>query len=181
MIRRSLLLTLALAVTACGGGKQVWFARPVMTPGVRIEPTQVVARGPLLYVETNVYNQSGVPVTVNRDAVALVLPNGAVLGRSQGTFSQHKGYVIPPGGMHAVHVDFRAEGFKWRDVPSASVDFGRGMFIDGSPIALPLMPVSPNAMPAAPVAPVAPVAPAPAAPPPANGIKIEGGVEMKTN
>jgi hypothetical protein len=184
MIRRSFLAAAYTAIVAtslgCGGGKQYWHAQPVLTPGVRIEPKKVMVWGKLLYVETDLFNYSSVPVIVHRDQVVLVLPNGAVIGRSQGTFTQHKGYVVPPGGMHAVHVDFKAEGFKWSDVQSAQVNFGPAVFVDGQPLMLPTMPVSPHAMAAAPVAPP-PAAPA-SAPPPSGGdgtIKVQGGVDVK--
>jgi len=178
MIRRSFLLAAVGLAMACGGGRQYWHAQPVTSPTIRILPKKVSVWGKLLYVETDLFNYSGVPITVYRDQITLVLPNGAVVGRSQGTFTQHKGYVVPPGGSHAVHVDFKAEGFKWSDVSIAQVNFAPGVMIDGQPVALPMMPVSPRALPPQPVSPPPAASPAPASSP-GNGIRIEGGVEVK--
>jgi hypothetical protein len=185
MIRRTFLAT-ALVVTAlgCGGGKQYWHAQSVIAPGaVRIVPTKVTVWGKLLYVDTQVINESSTPITVDRDQVALVLPNGMTLGRSQGTFTQHKGYVVMPGQSHPVNVDFKADGWKWADIGNASVSFGNAIAIDGKALALPLMPVSKYPMSQQPVmaapAPAPGPAPAPASEPGNGGIEIKGGVEIK--
>jgi hypothetical protein len=190
MIRRSFLastLGLGLVVTAlgCGGGKQYWHAQSVVAPGaVRILPTKVTVWGKLLYVDTQVVNDSGAPITVDRDQVTLVLPNGMTLARSEGTFTQHKGYVVMPGQSHPVNVDFKADGWKWSEIGNASVAFGNAVQVDGKPIALPLMPVSKYPLASQPVmaAPAPAPGPAPASDPASNGggIEIKGGVEIKT-
>lgn len=191
MIRRSFLARalgtgLVVAALGCGGGKQYWHSQSVVAPGaVRILPTKVTVWGKLLYIDTQVVNDSTVPITVDRDQVTLVLPNGMTLGRSQGTFTQHKGYVVMPGQSHPVNVDFKADGFKWADVGNASVNFGNAVQMDGKALALPLLPVSKFPLAQQPV--MAAPAPAPApgpAPAPENGgnggIEIKGGVEIKT-
>jgi hypothetical protein len=185
MIRRSFLATaVVVASLGCGGGKQYWHAQSVVAPGIRILPTKVTVWGKLLYVDTQVVNDSGAPITVDRDQVALVLPNGMTLGRSQGTFTQHKGYVVMPGQSHPVNVDFKADGFKWSEIGNASVSFGNAVQIDGKPVALPLMPVSQYPLAQQPVVAAPAPAPAPAAANGGNGgnggIEIKGGVEIKT-
>ncbi len=183
MVRRSFLAAaLVVASLGCGGSKQYWHAQPVTSAGIRILPQKVTLWGKLLYIDTVVFNDSSVPVMVDRDRVSLVLPDGGVVGRSQGTFTQHKGYIVPPGGRHPVNVDFRAEGFKWADVGNAQVDFSQAVTIDGAPVMLPRMPVSRYPLAQQPIT-APPPAAAPAPQPeggPGGGIHIKGSVEVET-
>lgn len=187
MKRRSFLAAaLVVASLGCGGGKQYWHAQPVNTAGIRILPQKVTVWGKLLYVDTEIWNDSAVPVMVDRDRVTLVLPNGSSVGRSQGTWTQHKGYVLPPGGRRAVNVDFKADGFKWSEVGNAQVEFSQAVLIEGNPVMLPRMPVSkyplaqqPVAPPPAATAPPASAPPAGPAPAPNDGSNGGGGIDIK--
>src|SRR4051812_32535533 len=91
-----------VALVGCGGARSYWAAQPIAVQGLVIQPFEVYARGRLLNVRANLTNQGSLPVIVDRDAVTLVLPNGRVISRSQGTFTQHSPYVVPPGATHPV-------------------------------------------------------------------------------
>ena len=125
---------------------QVWHSQPIATQYVRIEPTSVMASGERLFVETMLYNTSPETLLVDRDSVTLSLADGRTLARSSGTTSLHQPYVVPPNAAHKVYVDFRAEGFQWRDVSAAQVNFTGALTIRGQIVAVPPMYVSPNLM-----------------------------------
>jgi hypothetical protein len=135
-------LFFAVALAACGGPKEYMRAETVTTADVRILPIQVWTGGGKLWVRVTVVNSSPSTILVIRDAVRVHLPNGAVLGRATGSTSLHNPYSIPPGGAHAVYVEFEAQGFDWQDVGSAQVDFVNAIMKDGQPIAVPAMGVT---------------------------------------
>lgn len=123
-------------VLACGGGKSMWLAQGPTGP-VTIQPDSVWARGHKLWVRTNVINGTNQPIVVDRDQIIARLPNGAVLHRAQGTYTQHMPYMIPPGAGHAVYVEFAEEGFDWRDMPNAQIDFSTAITTNGQPLVIP--------------------------------------------
>ena len=87
------------------------YARPAQLAGqVNVDPYRVYVRGPRIYVETNVSNHGMQPILVSRDAWALRLASGEVLGRSSGVTSTHAPYTIQPGETRRVFVDFMKEG-----------------------------------------------------------------------
>jgi hypothetical protein len=142
-LMRKLLLVVVLAALAlaCGGGKRVWAVQPVTGP-VTIQPEEVWVRGGKLWVRVVVVNNTGAPIVVDRDQIVAHLPNGAVVRRAEGTYTQHMPYVIPPGAGHPVYVEFYGEGFNWRDVPNAQVDFSPGVTTNGQPVAVPPLTVA---------------------------------------
>jgi hypothetical protein len=75
-------------------------------------------------VKVWVANMSPAFMNVSRDGWALRLPDGRVLRRAIGTFTTHHVYNIPPGGGHAVYVDFRDPGRDMRQIPTASLIVG---------------------------------------------------------
>jgi hypothetical protein len=87
-------------------------------------------------------NGTDQPIIVDRDQIVARLPSGAVIHRAEGTYSQHAPYMIPPGAGHPVYVEFAGEGFDWRDVPSAQIDFSPGVTANGQPVAVPPLAVA---------------------------------------
>ncbi len=124
------------------GGRQLWTAAPLQGPGIIVQPTSVYATGRLLNVRTTFVNQGPVPIMVNRDAVQLVLPDGRMVARAAGTYTQHAPYLILPGASRPVWVDFRAEGWSWHDLPGAQVNWSPAVSVNGQPVAMPPMPLS---------------------------------------
>ncbi len=139
--RAALGFVLASAM-ACGGGKHMWVAQAPAGGPVVIQPEEVWAHGGKLWVRTNVVNSTNQLLTIDRDLIIARLGNGAVLHRAQGTYTQHMPYAIPPGAGHAVWVEFVGEGFDWRDVPSAQIDFSPATTLNGQPVAVPPLGVS---------------------------------------
>jgi len=140
---KKLLSILALAVVlACGGGKHYWQAQPAQGGPITIQPEQIWVAHGKLWVRTNVVNGTGQPIMINRDAIVARLPNGAVVHRAAGSATIHAPYLIPPGGAHAVYVEFYADGLDWQTVPNAQVDFSPGLTVNGQPMAVPPLMVS---------------------------------------
>jgi hypothetical protein len=137
--RVGLSVVLALVALAGCSSRTHWHAQPVAAQGLAIRPFQVYGKGALLFVRTLVTNQGPAPVVVDRDTLSLTLPNGQVVGRSQGTFTQHTPYTILPRATRPVYVDFRAEGFDWHSFPEARVNWQSAVTVNGTPIALPPM------------------------------------------
>ncbi len=71
-----------------------------------------------------VQNLSQAFMLVDRDGFALRLPDGRVLRRASGVFTQHVPYNLPPGGGHEVFVDFRDPGHDMRMINAASLIVG---------------------------------------------------------
>jgi hypothetical protein len=125
------------ALAGCGGGKQFWNAQPLQAGGILIQPSQVYVNGRRLYVRTTVINQTQAVLTVIRDSVTATLPTGQTVGRSSGSMTLHVPHTIAPGGSHAVHVDFMADGFHWRDYPAVQVNFTGAILANGAPVEIP--------------------------------------------
>jgi hypothetical protein len=151
----ALLLTVTLA--ACGGGKIVLHMQPVATASVNVTPTELVISGKKLWVKIIVQNNTNGTLMLQRDQMVAHLPNGQTVARAMGTYGGgwgygyayaggyegiHAPYVLPPGAMHPVYVEFEEQGFKWKDIPSATIDFGNGITRDGQPVAVPPFTVS---------------------------------------
>jgi hypothetical protein len=71
-----------------------------------------------------VQNMSQAFMMVDRDGFALRLPDGRVLRRAVGTFTQHVPYQLAPGAGHEVFVDFRDPGVDMRQINAASLIVG---------------------------------------------------------
>jgi hypothetical protein len=106
------LLALSLATPACLGAKESWQAQTITSADVRVSPVEVYRRKDRLFVRVTYTNLSPETVTVDRDAMALQLPDGRVIPRSLGSTSTHTVYSVPPNGAHAIFVDFRDEGLE---------------------------------------------------------------------
>lgn len=137
--RRSILVffPVALAMGACGHAHVAWLAQPVVAGGIQIQANDAYSDNRRLYVRAMVFNNGPVPIQVNRDAVVAMLPDGRPVARGSGMTSTHQIYTIMPGQSHAAFVDFPGEGFNWRDMPGAQVNWSNAITINGSPIQLP--------------------------------------------
>jgi hypothetical protein len=128
--------------------------QPVDTADVHIVPTEVMFSGKKLWVKLIVTNNSKGTIIIQRDQMTAHLPSGQTLTRAMGTYAggwgyaygagytTHEPYVMPPGSMHPVYVEFEEQGFKWRDIPSAQVDFAGAITRDGQPVSVPAFVVS---------------------------------------
>ncbi|HEY2366113.1 MAG TPA: hypothetical protein VGH87_07005 [Polyangiaceae bacterium] len=134
-------LVLSSVLFACGGGKHFWAAQPVSGP-VTVQPEEVWAHGGKLWVRVVLVNGTAAPIVVDRDQMVARLPNGAIVHRAQGTYTQHTPYEIPPGASHPVYVEFPAEGWDWRDVPGAQIDFSAAVTSNGQPMPVPVLTVA---------------------------------------
>lgn len=137
MHRRPVLLGLLallsmLALLACA--KHYFQAQTAEGEGVTVQPMQVWVGGHKLWVRVTVINRGPEPIVVNRDAVTARLPSGQVVGRATGRTSLHDDYFIPPGGSHAVYVEFAEQGFDWDTVPQVTVDFSRAISRSGQAV-----------------------------------------------
>lgn len=131
---------LGLLAVGCGR-KQSYIAQPVSTAPVRIVVGSALADSKRLYVEAQVTNTGDKPMLIDRNGVTLVLEDGEVLGRSVGITSLKKPYHVEPGRTQAVHVDFKAEDFKWHDVKKAKIDWSAAISVDGKHVPIEPMPL----------------------------------------
>lgn len=152
MPRWSLLVFFALVLTTlsgCLGAKHPWRADSVTTEEVRILPKEIYQRKNRLFVRVTVFNLGANPITVVRDSVKAQLMNGPnqpgpILDRSVGMTSTHMIYTIPPGGNHAVDVDFKNDAIL--NYGAANV-FWTGAVFDGArQLMIPATPVQVNGL-----------------------------------
>jgi hypothetical protein len=143
-----------LASAACGGGKVVLRMQPVESADIRVTPTDVYLSGKKLWIKILVQNTSSGTLIIQRDQMLAHLPNGQTLTRAMGTYGGwgygygagyagiHEPYVLPPGVMHPVYIEFEELGFKWKDIPGAQIDFAGAITRDGQPVVVPPFVVS---------------------------------------
>ncbi len=150
---RKLFCVAVLAVTlgGCGGGKIILHMQgPVQSADIHVTPTELMISGKKLWVKLQVQNASSGMLMLQRDQIVVHLPNGQTLTRAIGTggwgygygYDLHQPYVIPPGAIHPVYVEFEEQGFKWKEIPSAQIDFAGALTRDGQPVAVPPFVVS---------------------------------------
>jgi hypothetical protein len=122
---------LVLCVVACGVRRRL-YAQPAQLPGgVFVKINEAYVAGERLYVKTWMMNTTAAPMTIDRDGMALRLPDGRVLPRAEGTFTQHKPYNLAPGAGRDVHVDFK-DAAEFEGVTSATLIVG-GVFFGADP------------------------------------------------
>ena len=92
--------------------------------GVQVVFQDAFVKDDNFVVKMFVTNLSQALLNVDRDGFALRLPDGRVLPRAVGVFTQHQPYLIPPGGMHQVNVDFRDAPRDMRQITGASLIVG---------------------------------------------------------
>ncbi len=139
-------VTLALTLVACGGGKIVLHMQgPVQSADIHVTPTELIISGKKLWVKLLVQNASSGTLIIQRDQIVAHLPNGQTLTRAIGTggwgyygaYATHEPYVLPPGAIHPVYVEYEEQGFKWKEMPSAQLDFAGAITRDGQPVVIP--------------------------------------------
>ena len=139
-------LILAVALAGCGGGKIILHMQgPVASNDIHVTPTELMVSGKKLWVKLQVQNASGGTLIIQRDAIVAHLPNGQTLTRAMGSGAwgygygayAHEPYVLPPGAIHPVYVEFEEQGFKWKEMPSAQLDFAGAITRDGQPVVIP--------------------------------------------
>jgi hypothetical protein len=111
----------------CGGSglpDKVKYAAPpqaMLQGGVSVTFKLTHADEEDMKVRVIVTNMSNQVMMVNRDGFALRLPDGRILQRRG---SMHEPYILQPGAMHDVNVDFHENGLDMRTVQTASVIVG---------------------------------------------------------
>lgn len=125
------LLAASLALGSCHG------YAPLLEPTQGTAELAAQARVVLTEVDGDilkfsVFNLTGQPLLVSRDAIAM--------SSSQGLRSRKPGgvanvYLVPPNGSHAVNVRFSFSGLKKGE--TLNILFDRALSIDGRPLALP--------------------------------------------
>ncbi len=150
-------VALAATLAACGGERATLHMQPVATADVSVTPTEITISGKKLWVKLMVQNRTSGVVMLQRDQIVAHLPNGQTLARAMGTYGGgwgygyayaggyegiHAPYIMPPGSMHPVYVEFEEQGFKWQDIPSAQIDFAGAITKDGQAVPVPPFVVS---------------------------------------
>jgi outer membrane protein OmpA-like peptidoglycan-associated protein len=111
-------------------------AEGVGVAGVRVSPNDVYSKGSVLVVKVNVINQAGTPVVLDRAAARLTLADGRVLAPAG---RQERAKTMNPGAQEQLRMDFKSDGFNWKEVAHAQLDLSSGVLIGGAPTPLPPM------------------------------------------
>jgi hypothetical protein len=130
-------LLFPMVLAGCGGEKIVMHAQPLDSADIRVTPTELRVGGKKLWVKVMVQNTGTGTLILQRDAMTAHLPSGQTVPRAMGGWGLHEPYVITPGAVHPVYVEFEEQGFKWSDVPSAQIDFTNAITKDGKPLTVP--------------------------------------------
>lgn len=126
----------SFAATGCAGKKTHLRAEAVAASGVRVSPSNVFSNSSVLVVKVNVINEAGVPILLDTDATRLTLADGRVLSPS----SHSRGAkTIEPRESEQVRIDFRSDGFAWKQVDRAQLNLSGAVLLRGSPTPLPPM------------------------------------------
>lgn len=124
----------AASVAGCRPRREPLYARAsISTERIHVRVSDAHVRGRRVYIKTWVHNQSGRPMVVHRDDLALRLADGTVIPATSGRRSRRP-IVIAPGRSRNVKVGFRApEG---ADVASSSLVMNGIQLGAGSPRSL---------------------------------------------
>ncbi|CAN5892788.1 hypothetical protein BH11MYX4_BH11MYX4_33660 [soil metagenome] len=135
VFRCFLVVSLALG-TGCAGKKTHLHGEAVAAGGVRVSPSEVFSNSAVLVVKVNVLNDARRPIVLYTDAVRLTPADGRVLSPS----SHGKGAkTIEARESELVRIDFRSEGFRWKDVARAQLDVSEAVRMDGARTSIPPM------------------------------------------
>jgi hypothetical protein len=122
------LMLLALAV-GCSQRVPLYGAAATFPSGVHVRVYEAYISGDRLYVKMWMMNTTALPITIDRNGMALKLPGGQVLGRSVGVTTQHRPYILAGGQGREVFVDFRSdggfEGLTGANVVVGGISFGQ--------------------------------------------------------
>lgn len=127
------LVTLLPSATGCAGKKTHMHAEGVAAQGVRVSPSQVFSNGNVLVVKVNVINSASTPIVLDDDAMRLTLADGRVVQPT----SHGKSKTIEPQASELVRIDFKSDGFKWREVQRAQLEVSKAVLVRGAPSGLP--------------------------------------------
>lgn len=134
---QSVLLAFTVALlpvsTGCAGKKTHMHAEGVQAQGVRVSPSQVFSNGDILVVKVNVINSANTPVVLDDDAMRLTLADGRIVQPK----THGKSKTIDPQASELVRIDFKSDGFKWKEVQRAQLDVSKAVLVRGAPSGLP--------------------------------------------
>lgn len=119
----------------CAGKKTHLHAEAVAAGGIRVSPSDVFSNSSVLVVKVNVVNEAGSPIVLDTDAARLTLADGRVLSPS----SHGSTKTIEARGSELARIDFRAEGFKWKEIARAQLNMSGALLVHGSPAPIPPM------------------------------------------
>jgi hypothetical protein len=126
------LLFSALAVLGCLPPRLTALRSEVEAAGVARITLQSVDRGHFVFM---VWNETALPVTVDRDAVVLIGPR-VRRAWTRGTFSRRM-VTVPAGGVHDVKMEFNLGDLKQGE--EVEFDFSSALISQGRPVAIPTL------------------------------------------
>ena len=130
-------LALSMATGAgCAGKRTHLHGEAVAAGGVRVSPSDVFSNSAVLVVKVNVLNDARSPIVLDTDAVRLTLADGRVLSPSSHASGAK---TIESRESQLVRIDFRSEGFRWKDVTRAQLDVSEAVRTHGARTAIPPM------------------------------------------
>jgi outer membrane protein OmpA-like peptidoglycan-associated protein len=132
----SFALLIALGTVGCAGRKTYLHAEAVTASGVRVSPADVFSNGSVLVVKINVSNQAKSPIVVDREAMRLVLADGRILSPVS---HADKAKTLDPQASDLLRIDFRSDGFKWKEVSRAQLRVSEAVILRGAPAPIPPM------------------------------------------
>jgi hypothetical protein len=122
---------LALLLVGCAA-RFVTVQRSVSTPGAVQVDVESTGSGSFSLRVTNLLQK---PLSVNRDAVALITPKGARKRLPGGLASM---YLVAPSGIQLVNVHYETRDL--RDGEKVALGFENVFSVDGATIAVPQLP-----------------------------------------
>ncbi len=103
-----LVVALAPLSTGCGGPRSALYApTTVVGETVLVRVKLAYARGDRIVVKAWMKNTTDQAISIDRDGIALRMPDGRLLPRASGRTTRHEPYELAPGEGRDVHVDFR--------------------------------------------------------------------------
>ncbi len=129
-------LLVSLCTAGCAGKKTYLHAEAVTSGGVRVSPADVFSNGSVLVVKINVLNLAKSAIVVDKDAMRLVLADGRILAPVS---HAEKAKTLDPQASELLRVDFRSDGFKWKEVTHAQLRTSDAVILRGAAAPIPPM------------------------------------------
>lgn len=129
-------LLIALCTAGCAGKKTYLHAEAVTAGGVRVSPADVFSNGSVLVVKINVSNQAKSVIVVDKGAMRLVLADGRILAPVS---RAEKSKTLDPQASDLLRVDFRSDGFKWKEITRAQLRVSDAVMLRGAATPIPPM------------------------------------------
>jgi hypothetical protein len=131
--RRAFLLFLFAALAVLGCAPRVTALRSeAQAPGVARITLHSVHRGEFIFM---VWNETALPVTVDRDAVVLITPR-VRRAWTRGTFNRRM-VIVPAGGVHDVKMEFKLDDVN--EGEEVEIDFSSALISQGRPVPIPTL------------------------------------------